>query len=165
MTYWIMTGGTSNKFCFMLQEAGSWHVACRWYINPGSCDPHLAEFVRRVAVAELTVHKWGIKMFYKKRCCCFNFLHHVKPYIVSSIEDLAPEAPLTVHLWNPQPENSTANFFIHYEGTAKKRTNDMHTFLFKFNNSCWNNVPATVVELYACFTVEVGQNKNCKHNV
>lgn len=133
-------------------------------------NPHIADSVKKAAVAELIIHKRRAKKFYTK-------LKHEatatdEPHVMSLCMDfmqniLLPQIPvqetfylrqLTVNIFCIHNiKQNTAKIYIYHEGTANKGPNEVCSFLFDFLKE---DVPQNVTELRLFADNCAGQNKN-----
>lgn len=134
-------------------------------------NPQLNDTAKRVAAAQLLVHKSRSNKFYnslrntKEYCTthenalllCFDYMQNIslptipvqEMYYLRQLSVL----PFGVH----NAKNETATFYLYHEGVAQKGSNEVCTFLLRYIN---DNVPSTVDELYLYSDNCTGQNKN-----
>ncbi|CAG9836534.1 unnamed protein product [Diabrotica balteata] len=140
-------------------------------LNTTIKKPQFNETAKRVAVAQLLVHKRRSKKFYsslrqRKEYCaeqekamllCFDYMANISlPTIkVQEKYDLRQLCvyPFVIHNSNKDP----ATFYLYHQGVAGKGSNEVCFFLKK---SIDENVPANVDEVYLYTDICTGHNKN-----
>ncbi|XP_054287369.1 uncharacterized protein LOC129003147 [Macrosteles quadrilineatus] len=140
-------------------------------LNTRIKNPQLNETAKRVAEAQLLVHKKRSNKFYKsisetKDYCashknalllCFDYCANISlPTLpVQDVYYLRQLSvyPFAIHNSN----NDSATFYLYHQGVAAKGCNEVCSFIQKYIN---DNVPANVDELYLYSDNCTGQNKN-----
>lgn len=134
-------------------------------------NPQLNETAKRVAQAQMEVHKRRSNKFYKSirdvteycklhdnaMILCFDYMQNVslpkipvqETYYLRQLSVF----PFGVH----DNKNDKATFYLYHEGIAQKGANEVCSFLMKYIN---DNIPPHVDELYLYSDNCTGQNKN-----
>lgn len=133
--------------------------------------PHLNNNAKRVAVAELMLHKRRAKKFYSKlreveelakthddvAGLTFDFMQNIM-LPATPVQETFYLRQLTVNVFNIHClKTNTARFYLYHEGTAKKGPNEVCSFLLDYiEEKVSNNVKHLYIMSDGCG----GQNKN-----
>lgn len=134
-------------------------------------SPHLNDVAKRVAAAELLVHKRRAGKFYtqlkdsEKRCQENDSVHAIAVDFMQNLP--LPHIPVQSIFYLRQlwvnvcciydMKTNKAHFCVYHEGVAKKGANEVCSFILAYINE---NIPSNVKELHVFSDGCVGQNKN-----
>nr|CAH7751890.1 unnamed protein product [Callosobruchus chinensis] len=124
-------------------------------INAKIKDKNLKDTAKRVAIAELIVHKRRAKKFYNKlkeiEAICKE-----RPEVMGIAFDYIQNLPLpNIPIHNLK--NNTGHFYTYHEGQALKGPNEVCSFLYDY---ILNHIPEEITELHLFSDGCPGQNRN-----
>lgn len=139
-------------------------------------SPHLNESAKRVAVADMIVHKRKAKKSYtcikqevenKKNKVNDNVLANSFDYMINvslpkiPVQELFYLRQLTGHIFDINDiQNNTATMFIYHEGQAKRCPDEVCSFLKMFLDNVPDSQKYDELHVYAVHDNYGGQNKN-----